>query len=119
MHSSPIEVYESVNCYGKYVEEMTADECTTQCRMEATDFTFTSASQLLAWADNKINVMFCVKETRDIARAIEVLIENNATHRAFLELRLNNLLNVEKENIVNWEKVFYVVELSNNNDVLA
>jgi hydrogenase maturation factor len=105
MHSSPIEAYESVNCYGKYVEQMTADEC-TQCKMEATDFTFTTASNLLSWAEDKINVMFCVKETRDIARAIEVLIENNATHRAFLELGLSNLVNVEKNNVANWEKVF-------------
>jgi hypothetical protein len=38
--------------------------------------------------------MLCVKEPRDIARAITTIIENNATDRTFLELRLGNLQSV-------------------------
>ena len=47
MHSSPVLLYESFNCYGKKVEEMTAEEC-TQCKMAYTDYTFiTGALQYL------------------------------------------------------------------------
>ena len=41
MHSSPVLFYESFNCYGKKVEEMTAEEC-TQCQMAYTDYNFTT-----------------------------------------------------------------------------
>ena len=34
--------------------------------------------------------MLCVKEPRDIARAITTIIESNATDRTFVELRSNS-----------------------------
>lgn len=55
MHSSPIEVYESINCYGKHVENMTAAEC-EQCQMAITNYTFISVPTLLDWAQDKVNV---------------------------------------------------------------
>lgn len=116
MHSSPILFYESPNCYNKKVEEMTSAEC-QQCKMEITDYTFITAPYLLDWAKDKINVMFCVKESRDIARAISTLIENNATHRAWLEVGLDDLLNTAASNISNYLDVYYVVELRSSNDV--
>jgi hypothetical protein len=42
---------------------------------------------LLQWAQGKSIVMLCVKEPRDIARAITTIIDSNATDRTFLELR--------------------------------
>ncbi|RYH02941.1 hypothetical protein EON65_47505 [archaeon] len=53
MHSSPIEIYESPNCRGQYVEEMSSDEC-AQCMMEITTYTFVKVPDLLAWAQNKV-----------------------------------------------------------------
>jgi len=108
MHSSPIEFYESVNCFNKKVEEMTAEEC-MQCQMEITQYHFISAPDLLAWADGKVNTMFCVKETADIPRAVSTLIENNATHRAFLEISVGEVLDLESKNVEGWDKVFYVI----------
>jgi glycerophosphoryl diester phosphodiesterase len=117
MHSSPIEFYESLNCRGKYVEKMTAAEC-EQCKMEITDYTFISAPTLLEWAADKVNVMLCVKESTDIPRAITTLIENNATHRAFLEIGYGELLSLEANNVPYWDQVYYVVELSNSEQVM-
>jgi hypothetical protein len=85
MHSSPIEWYESPECRGGIVENMTTAEC-EQCKMTITNYTFVSAPELLEWANGMINVMFCVKEESDLPRAIETLISENATHRAFLEV---------------------------------
>ena len=117
MHSSPIEVYESLNCHGKYVEDMTSDEC-AQCQMEITSYTFIKVPDLLAWADGKINVMFCVKLSTDIPRAISSLIEYNATHRAFLEIHIEDYLQFEMQQMPSWEEVYYVVEMHSHNDLV-
>jgi glycerophosphoryl diester phosphodiesterase len=110
MHSSPVEIFESFNCYGKYVENMTASEC-EQCRMLHSDYNFITVETLLNWASGLINVMLCVKENKDFPRAISTLIELNATQRAFLEIHINDFLNLESSNVPNWDKVYYVVEL--------
>ena len=47
--------------------------------------------QLLAWAENKVIVMLCVKESKDIAKAIQTLVTNNATDRAFLEVHVADM----------------------------
>ncbi len=106
---SPVLVYESLNCYGKYVEQMTSDEC-HQCQMEVTDYTFMKVPDFLAWAGEKVNVMFCVKESTDIPRAITTLIENNATNRAFLEVHVDDLLQLEINQVPHWDEVYYVAE---------
>ena len=116
IHSSPILIYESPNCYNVKVEETTASDL-KKCKMEVTDYTFTSVPNLLSWADQKINVMLCVKESRDVSRAISTLIENNATSRAFLELSIGEMFNIEAQNIPGWDQIYYVVELSNSGDV--
>jgi len=118
IHSSPILLYESPNCYNVKVEETTASDL-QQCKMEVTDYTFTSVPNLLSWADQKINVMLCVKESSDVARAISTLIENNATSRAFLELSIGEMFNLEVQNIQGWDQIYYVVELSNSGDVAS
>lgn len=116
MHSSPIEVYESLNCRGKYIEEMTSDEC-AKCQMEITRYTFTKVPDLLTWAENKINVMFCVKKSSDIPRAISSLVEYNASHRAFLEVHINDYLSLEGSGTPYWDQVYYVIELSTPEEV--
>jgi hypothetical protein len=116
MHSSPIEVYESLNCFGKKVEEQTAAE-NEQCKMLLTEYTFISVPYLLEWAADKVNAMFCVKESTDIPRAISTLIENNATQRAFLELGLGNFITTAQNNVPGWDQVYYVIEISTSADV--
>lgn len=115
MHSSPILLYESINCFNKKVEEMTAEEC-KQCQMEITQYHFISAPDLLAWADGKVNTMFCVKETADIPRAVSTLIENNATHRAFLEISVNEVLGLESDNVEGWDQVYYVINFGSTDE---
>ena len=116
MHSSPIEWYESVPCWKKKVEEMTVAECES-CRMAASPYNFTSSPEVLAWSGEKVNFMFCVKESSDIPRAIDSMIEYNSTHRAFLELSLGNLLTTYNNKVKNWDQVYYIVELGTTADV--
>lgn len=116
MHSSPIEIYESFDCYGKHVEEMTAAEC-QQCHMINTQYTFISVPSLLEWAADVVNVMLCVKRKQDFPRAIATLLENNASSRAFLEIHVQDFLDLETSDVPKWAQVFYVVELSGPGDV--
>ena len=117
MHSSPVEIWESLNCYGKQVEEMTAEECTS-CQMEITHYHFITVPYMLSWAENKVNVMLCVKESTDIPRAITTLIENDATHRAFLEVHVNDFLALETNGTPQWDQVYYVVECNTHDDIV-
>lgn len=116
MHSSPVEIYESFNCYGKYVEQMTSSEC-SKCQMALTSNHFLTVPELLTWADGRINVMLCVKETTDIPRAISTLIENNASHRAFLEVGVDEILDVVISDLPGWTDVYFVVILRNEQDI--
>eukprot|EP01036_Dinobryon_divergens_P023177 gene23177-31497_t len=116
MHSSPVEWFESPNCKGKYVEKMTAEEC-QQCKMAISDYNFTTVPKFLAWAEDKVNVMLCVKVSSDIPRAISTLVENNATHRAYLEIHINDLLNLEVTAVPDWQNVYYTVHVSNAADI--
>jgi glycerophosphoryl diester phosphodiesterase len=95
--------YESPQCMGKRIENMTSTQV-TECHLTVTSQTYITVllprlqkrnpvvkyvqvPHLLQWAQGKSIVMLCVKESRDIARAITTIIENNATDRTFLELR--------------------------------
>ena len=111
-HSSPIQVYESLQCAGKKVEDMLAADI-EKCKMALTDDTFISVPELLGWAAGKQNVMLCVKRDQDVPRAITTLIEANATDRAFLEVNLNVLLNISASPhaFPGWERVYFLAEM--------
>ena len=64
-----------------------------------------------------MNVMLCVKVSSDIPRAISTLVENNATHRAYLEIHINDLLNLEVTAVPDWQNVYYTVHVSNAADI--
>jgi hypothetical protein len=82
------------------------------------EYTFTSVPDVLAWADQTINFMFCVKETSDIPRAVSTLIENGATSRAFLEISVSEVLNLVSNNVEGWESVYYVINLGSPEELL-
>lgn len=92
MHSSPVELYESLNCAGKHVENMTSEEC-TKCTMVPTlDQHFITVPEFLAWSNEKVIAMLCVKEPKNVRESIDALVQANATHRAFLEIHVNDLI---------------------------
>ena len=95
---------------------MTAAEC-QQCEMINPQYNFISVPDMLAWADGKVNVMYCVKEDADIPRAISTLVENNATHRAFLEVHVNAFLQLVAEDTPGWKETYFVIEIKSAADV--
>ena len=115
MHSSPIEYYESVECAGGKVEDMTTAQCEA-CPMVATGYNFTSSPEMLTWANEKINFMFCMKEPTDIPRAIESMLEYSSHHRAILEIKIGDLLDMYAQKPAGWDSVYYIAEINGHND---
>ena len=127
MHSSPIEIYESIPCAGKRVEDTLAADL-EKCTMALSNQTFISVNTLLEWAADKVIVsecgwveagasqecpqlrrlppVLCVKESTDIARAISTIIEANATDRAFLEVHPSDLASLVPT-LPGWEQVWF------------
>jgi glycerophosphoryl diester phosphodiesterase len=118
-HSSPIEAYESPLCVGRRIKNMTAAQV-QRCPMAATNRTFITVPTLLDWARGKQIVMLCVKDTSaaGIARAISTLIEEKATRRAFLEIKINELIeHVSVAKPPGWDQVYYLAECNSMDDL--
>ena len=88
-HSSPIELFESVECAGKVIEEMTADEVTA-CHLIGSKSTFQRVDHLLSWARGRTVVMLDVKRAADLTGAIRVGLENAAQDFLFYEVHVKD-----------------------------
>jgi glycerophosphoryl diester phosphodiesterase len=124
VHSSPIEIYESLNCVGKQPEKMTSAEV-TGCRMlpQPSAGHFITADAFLDWAKGRINVMLCLKYNDDLKNhaavvqgAISTLVAAGAQNRTFLEIKVGELLQYV-QNSSGWEQVYYLAELGSAADL--
>jgi Glycerophosphoryl diester phosphodiesterase family len=85
-HSSPIQLYESVDCNGQYIEKMTAAAVTACHRFPSTTETFQRLDDVLGYLRGKMVTQLCVKLATDYGRTIQELIADSATDFAFIEL---------------------------------
>lgn len=113
-HSSPIQIYESFDCAGKYIEKMTAAEVTA-CHLLGTAYTFQRVSDLLGWAHGRTVVMLDVKVASDLPRAITTAIENHAEDDLFLEVHVQDFLSIVV-GAPGWERIHYLVWLGSPDD---
>lgn len=118
VHSSPFEWYETLNCKGKRCEDMLASEITGTCKMALTNYHFQKVLDLLAWADGKVIIMLCIKNSNDLAHAIQTIITAGAQDRAFLEVGVSDMINVIPK-IPEWQQVFYMVDARSQDDLNA
>ncbi len=115
-HSSPIEPWESFDCGGLRIEDMTADEV-TQCHIApSTTQTFQRLDTVLEWARGKVVIMLTVKEPVDFPRAIETVIEHDALDYVFLETGIGDLRDAIPVS-PDWEKSWYNVQVDNPGDL--
>jgi glycerophosphoryl diester phosphodiesterase len=118
MHSSPVELYESVECVGIKVEDTPAAKL-EKCPMISkalSNETFISASTLLAYTQNRTITMFCVKRDQDIPAAVSMLLEHGAADRAWLEIGLGPFMSMVPQ-VLNWEQVYYLIEINSPADI--
>lgn len=109
-HSSPIEGYESLDCAGRYIEQMTAAEVTACHMLGSKTETFQRVDSLLRWARGRTVVMLDVKVASDLPRAIEVGIENQAEDTLFLEVHQSDYFQYVV-GAPGWERLHYLVWL--------
>ena len=85
-HSSPIELYESLDCYKKKIEQMTAAQVVKCHRFPSLTETFQRLDDVLAYLRGKMVTQLCVKRSADYARVIAELKARKAEDFAFIEL---------------------------------
>jgi hypothetical protein len=111
-HSSPIEIYESTDCNGRLIEQMTAAEVTACHMLGSKTETFQRVDSLLRWAHGRTVVMLDVKVPADLPRAISTAIENDAQDDLFLEVHADDFLSIVV-GAPGWEQIHYLVWLTN------
>ena len=109
-HSSPIEPWESDECKGRKIEEMTADEVTACVLFPSEAATYQRVDDVLEWARGKLTIMLTVKDSSAFARAISTVLEHDAADFVYIETRMDNLENAVIQS-PDWEKLRYNAEI--------
>jgi glycerophosphoryl diester phosphodiesterase len=112
-HSSPIEIYESLDCYNRKIEEMTAAEVTGCHRLPSSTETFQRLDDVLNYLRGKMVVQLCVKESSDYGRTIEEIHVQGAEDFAFIELSASELQNIIPA-LPGSDSVYYLVNVGSN-----
>lgn len=85
-HSSPIELFESLDCANKKIEDMTAAQVTQCHRLPSTTEKFQRLDDVLDDLRGKMLVQLCVKRSEDFARTIAEIHAKDAAEFAFVEI---------------------------------
>jgi glycerophosphoryl diester phosphodiesterase len=113
-HSSPIETFESLNCSGKKIEEMTAAQVTACLRVPSLTEHFQRLDDVLDYLRGKMVVQLCVKLSTDYERTIEEVQAKDATDFAFIELNNSGDLGTVIPTLPNGTAVYYLVNLASD-----
>jgi hypothetical protein len=112
-HSSPLQYYESIDCGGKKIEEMTAAQVTQCHRFPSTTEKFQRLDDVLDYLRGKMVVELTVKLSTDIARTIQEVHAKNAEDFAFLEISTSDLQNLIPT-LQGADSVYYLMDLGTN-----
>ncbi len=112
-HSSPIEIFESIDCYNQKIEEMTAAEVTSCHRVPSSSETFQRLDDVLEYLRGKMVVQLCVKRSVDYGRTIGEIHAQNAEDFAFIELSTSDLQTIIPT-LSGSDTVYYLVNVASN-----
>jgi glycerophosphoryl diester phosphodiesterase len=90
-HSSPIQLYESVDCYNKVIESITAAEVTACHRFPSSTETFQRLDDVLGYLRGKMVAQLTVKRSQDYARTIAQIHGSGAEDFTFMEISTSEL----------------------------
>ena len=93
-HSSPIEIYESLDCYNQRIEDMTAAQVTGCHFVQKSSESFQRLDTVLGYLRGKMVVQLTVKLPADYARTIKEVSTLGAQDFAFLEVSTADLQTV-------------------------
>ncbi len=112
-HSSPIEIYESLDCAGQRIEEMTAAEVTGCHRLPSDTETFQRLEDVLEYLRGKMVAQLCVKRSVDYAATIADVLAWGAEDFAFLEISTAELQD-QIPGIANSDQVYYLINVASD-----
>jgi glycerophosphoryl diester phosphodiesterase len=112
-HSSPFQIYESLDCYNKSIEDMTAAEVTACHFVPSTTETFQRLDTMLNYARGKMVVQLTVKKSTDYARTIQEVLALGAQDFAFLEISTSDLQTLIPS-ITGSNQVYYLINVGTN-----
>jgi hypothetical protein len=112
-HSSPLEIYESVDCYNKKIEDMTAAQVTQCHRFPSTTETFQRLDDVLTWLRGKMVAQLTVKLQSDYARTIAEVHTLGAEDFAFLEISTADLQTLIPT-LTGADTVWYLIDIGTN-----
>lgn len=81
-HSSPIEWWESLNCMGDRIEQMTAAQV-TRCRLFPSGQRFQRLDDALTWANGKVIFELDPKVSAEVPEIVNYVLARGAADRAF------------------------------------
>jgi len=109
-HSSPIQIYESLDCANKKIEEMTAAEVTRCHRFPSGTETFQRLDDVLEYLRGKMTVELTVKRSADYARTIAEVLARRAEDFAYLEISTAELRD-QIPKITGGDRVYYLINV--------
>jgi hypothetical protein len=109
-HSSPIQIYESLDCANQKIEEMTAAQVTACHRFPSSTETFQRLDDVIGYLRGKMVVQLCVKLTTDFARTIAEVHALGAEDFAFIEINAGDVPMVESQ--PGADTVYYLVNVA-------
>lgn len=112
-HSSPILVYESLDCQGQKIEEMTAAQVTSCHRFPSETETFQRLDDVLAWLRGRMVAQLTVKLSSDYARTIAAVHAAGAEDYAFFEISTSELQTLIPT-INGADTVWYLINIGTN-----
>lgn len=115
-HSSPIEFYESLDCSGRKIEEMTAAEVTACHLAPSLTQTFQRLDEVLDWAAGKLILELDVKRTEDLGPAMFTVLASHAEERVFLLVSVGEMES-EIPGLPHWVLYHYMVNISDPSQV--
>jgi len=107
-HSSPIQLYESVDCNGKKIEEMTAAQVTACHRVPGNE-TFQKLDDVLDTLRGQIAIQLCVKVNTEFGKTIQNVLAKNAQDFAFIEANAGDFPAIKA--LPNYAQLYYVVDV--------
>ena len=113
-HSSPIEIYESIDCFNKKIEDMTAAQVVKCHRFPSTTETFQRLDDVLNYLRGKMVTQLCVKLSTDYARVVAELQAQKAEDFAFIEIDSTSDLQNIVPTIPGASSVWYMVNVESN-----
>jgi hypothetical protein len=112
-HSSPIEYYESLDCGGRRIEEMTAAEVTGCHRLPSFTERFQRLDDVLGYLRDKMVAQLCVKRSTDIQRTISEIHAQAAEDFAFIELDPGDVQTLIPT-LIDADTVWYLVNIASS-----